>query len=378
MKNENIGQAVASIDKIRLVARIKGDNAERMLNYLSALSAHSLIDTNYKLIDGKAYGTIFGGFDKFTGQKHGAIFFRIVLAKEKATGEVLPIGEDDIVDVRDLMDEDGRPGWAYMLACYAEAMKRKEMASTLHQFLRLEMEYNPNHFEKTPLMAETVQELLGFVAINTIKLTRFDIAMDFYQDIINGYQWDDQVTNRECASYTKSRQATGWLVGKNGNNVQISIYDKNKEREDNKQAQDIKHKHWNRVEVRLSRSASVKKNLDNWDEFNPFDKCGLIIATQDELEKMVRLIPKPDNLKNASQMTAYQNKVLAVNMLQTDIEMFNAMFASSKTRSNHRKLYNDLRNELYGESKIDLYGAFESIKKEVMEQLHELLPQLLQ
>lgn len=365
-----------SIDKVRFLAKIRRYNAERMLNYLEALQSMHFIDRNIKIKDGKGFGTIFGKTDPITGVKHGAIYFRITLVKEHATGEVLPNTASEI-DIRDLLEDDGRPGWAYMLACYAEAMKRKEMATTLHQFLRLELEYNPNHFKKTPLMEETVNTLLGFTDTNTITPSRIDIALDFYEDIINGQKVFDQVPNRTCATYSVGDKSTGWLIGRNGNNVQISIYDKNKEREDNKQTQDIKHPNWNRVEVRLSRSDNVVKNLKNWAEFNPFEKCNLVPDRQCGLAEIIDLIPEPKSWDNKNEVSKYDSSVTAITLYATNIARFESRYASKATRAKYKKLYHQLEAQaLAGANGVDLFGAFESVKEKAMTELLEILPWL--
>lgn len=359
-------QYTNSIDKIRLIAKIKDDNDELLLNFLEALAKNNVISTSYQIRDGKSYGTMFGGKDE-DGRKLGTVFFRISLAKIKTKHELPEVQPEEVEDMTEYLEEDGTHGWRYVFQLYKNHARRKTHEYKVREeYLRLELEFNPNKFKITPMMKQTVQDLINFTDIETIKLTRIDIALDFNQDIINGYEFFDDVPNRTSAKYKIGNQQTGWLVGRNGNNVQICIYDKNKERADNNQLMDITKDIWHRCEVRLS-GPKVMDNLLNLEDFNPFEKCGLA--------KVIRFRPEmieiPD-MKNPKSISDYDITITALTLLEYSPDLFKKRFTSKATQAKYRKKLAELtRTET-----LPLYEVFEDMKKGLIFDVLATIPQL--
>lgn len=372
---KNVMPAVVSIDKVRILGRVSPLKIEDLMDYLMELHDYNIMRDRPRERDGQMWCEIFGGEDLVTKAPHGTVFLRLVPVNEKATGEELKKEDEDLEDLFDIIKKFGSHSMEYVKACYEQLRRRKQVASTVGKYIRIELEFNPKYRRTNPQLMNVIEKVLGF-AYN-LELSRTDIAMDYYQDLITGYKWIDGVPNRRASAFSIENTSTGWLVGKNGNNVQINIYDKNRERKDNKLEGQMKDHFWHRVEVRLSDPDKVLKNLKNWDSFNPFEKSGLVRENTDQLARLIRLIPEPKNPDNKVQQNKYNNEISAISLIVACPEKFERMYTSTRSRAKYRKLYRELMfessNQLNG---VDLRAGFESVKEKAMTELLEILPWL--
>lgn len=372
---KNVMPAVVSIDKVRILGRVSPLKTEDLMDYLMELYDCNIMRDRPRERDGQMWCELFGGEDPITKAPHGKVFLRLVPVKEKATKEEVKKEDEDLSDIYDVIEKFGSHSMEYVKACYKQLRRRKQVASTVGKYIRIELEFNPKYRQNNPQLLNVVNDITSFAS--ELELSRTDIAMDYYQDLITGYKWIDGVPNRRALVFTIGNVPTGWLIGVNGSNVQIDIYDKNRERKDNKLEGQMKDHFWHRVEVRLSDPDNVLKNLKNWDSFNPFDKSGLARESTDQLAQLISLIPKPQNPDNKVQQNRYNNEVNAISLMVACPEQFEKMYTSKATRSKYRKLYRELMfessNQLNG---VDLRAGFESVKEKAMTELLEILPWL--
>ena len=372
---KNVMPAVVSIDKARILGRVSPLKVEKLMDYLVELHDCNIMKDRPRERDGQMWCEIFGGEDLITKTPHGTVFLRLVPVNEKATNEELKKEDEDLEDLFDVIKKFGSHSMEYVKACYKQLRRRKQVASTVGKYIRIELEFNPKYRRTNPQLMNVIEMILGFA--HSLELSRVDVAMDYYQDLITGYKWIDGVPHRRTSAFSIENTPTGWLIGKNGNNIQINIYDKNRERKDNKLEGQTKDHYWHRVEVRLSKTENVLKNLKNWDNFNPFEKSGLAKESADQLVKLIGLIPKPQNPDNKVQQNRYNNEVTAISLIVACPEQFEKMYASKATRSKYRKLYRELMFESSNQvNGVDLRAGFESVKEKAMTELLEILPWL--
>lgn len=372
---KNVMPAVVSIDKVRILGRVSPLKTEDLMDYLMELYDCNIMRDKPKRRDGQMWCELFGGEDPITKAPHGKVFLRLVPVKEKATKEEVKKEDEDLSDIYDVIEKFGSHSMEYVKACYKQLRRRKQVASTVGKYIRIELEFNPKYRQNNPQLLNVVNDITSFAS--ELELSRTDIAMDYYQDLITGYKWIDGVPNRRALVFMIGNVPTGWLIGVNGSNVQIDIYDKNRERKDNKLEGQMKDHFWHRVEVRLSDPDNVLKNLKNWDSFNPFDKSGLVKDQADQLANLIELIPKPKNAKNKTQLESYAGKVTAISLLVANPNQFAQVYTAEATRSKYRKMHRELSLELSARTGgVDLHAGFESVKEKAMTELLEILPWL--
>lgn len=91
--------------------------------------------------------------------------------------------------------------------------------------VKLRFDFNP---QKAP--AEALQELAGFLYVDSIRWTRVDVAIDYMRHL--GDCSADHDTLQKAATYGAGRHLTGWTFGSRNGGRYTRVYDKRKERED--------------------------------------------------------------------------------------------------------------------------------------------------
>lgn len=152
---------------------------------------------------------------------------------------------------------------------------------------KVRLEFNPKHAKDEKIKREYEKFLEHMI---DRKFSRIDVAFDFDHDLFKYKIFDSAPNRKQTVMMGQSRAIETVYLGTRKSEMQIVLYDKEKERKDKGDDLGLPEGigQWKRLEVRLMTSAHIEKLMRNWQDFNPFERFHLIGDIPKEAFKDIR------------------------------------------------------------------------------------------